>query len=60
MDHRTRRRRPAAGWAGTALIMALFVDAFIDPLVGRLSDALHSRWGRRHPFMHAAAAPVAV
>lgn len=49
-----------AGLAGTALVVALFVDAFIDPLVGHLSDNLHSRWGRRHPFMYAAAVPVAV
>ena len=50
----------SAGLAGTALLVALFVDAFIDPLVGHLSDNLHSRWGRRHPFMYAAAVPVAV
>jgi GPH family glycoside/pentoside/hexuronide:cation symporter len=37
----------SAGLAGTALLIALFVDAFIDPLVGHLSDNLHSRWGRR-------------
>jgi GPH family glycoside/pentoside/hexuronide:cation symporter len=49
-----------AALAGTALLVALFVDAFIDPLVGHLSDNLHSRWGRRHPFMYAAAVPVAV
>src|SRR3954469_14627545 len=49
-----------AGLAGTALLIALFVDAFIDPVVGHLSDNLHSRWGRRHPFMYAAAVPVAV
>jgi Na+/melibiose symporter-like transporter len=48
------------GLAGTALVIALFFDAFIDPLVGYLSDNLHSRWGRRHPFMYAAAVPVAV
>jgi GPH family glycoside/pentoside/hexuronide:cation symporter len=50
----------SAGLAGTALLIALFIDAFIDPLVGHLSDNLHSRWGRRHPFMYAAAVPVAV
>jgi Na+/melibiose symporter-like transporter len=49
-----------ASLAGTALLIALFADAFIDPLVGHLSDNLHSRWGRRHPFMYAAAVPVAV
>jgi glycoside/pentoside/hexuronide:cation symporter, GPH family len=29
------------------------------PVVGHLSDHLRSRWGRRHPFMYAAALPVA-
>ena len=28
----------------------------LRPLVGYLSDHLHSRWGRRHPFMYASAA----
>ncbi len=50
----------SAGLAGMALLIALFVDAFVDPLVGHLSDNLHSRWGRRHPFMYAAAVPTAV
>lgn len=49
-----------ASLAGTALVIALFVDAFIDPVVGHASDTLHSRWGRRHPFMYVAAIPVAV
>jgi len=49
-----------ASLAGLALVIALFVDAFVDPVVGHLSDNLHSRWGRRHPFMYAAAIPVAV
>lgn len=50
----------SAGMAGAALMIALFLDAFIDPVVGYLSDSLHSPWGRRHPFMYAAAVPVAV
>jgi glycoside/pentoside/hexuronide:cation symporter, GPH family len=50
----------SAALAGTALVVALFVDAFIDPVVGHLSDNLHSRWGRRHPFMYAAALPIAL
>jgi Na+/melibiose symporter-like transporter len=43
-----------------ALTLALVIDAFIDPVIGYWSDNLHSRWGRRHPFMYAAAAPVAI
>ena len=37
--------------AGIALGVALVLDAFVDPLVGSLSDNSRSRHGRRHPFM---------
>jgi Na+/melibiose symporter-like transporter len=47
-------------WVGFAIMVALMVDGLFDPLVGFASDHLHSRWGRRHPFMYAAAVPVAV
>ncbi len=43
-----------------ALAFALIFDAIVDPLVGQVSDNFRSRWGRRHPFMYAAALPVAV
>jgi Na+/melibiose symporter-like transporter len=43
-----------------ALMIALMVDALSDPLIGYLSDNTRSRWGRRHPFMYAAAIPAAV
>jgi Na+/melibiose symporter-like transporter len=46
-------------WVGFAIMLALFLDAVFDPVVGHVSDHLHSRWGRRHPFMYAAALPVA-
>lgn len=45
---------------GLAIMIALVVDAFADPIVGQLSDNLRSRWGRRHPFMYGAAFPVAI
>jgi Na+/melibiose symporter-like transporter len=45
--------------SGGAIFLALCVDAVTDPLVGSLSDNLHSRWGRRHPFMYASALPMA-
>ena len=45
---------------GLAITIALFVDAFLDPIVGQISDNWRSRWGRRHPFMYAAALPVAL
>lgn len=48
-----------AKWVGAAIMLALIVDAITDPIVGYVSDNLHSRWGRRHPFMYGAALPVA-
>ncbi|HVM95978.1 MAG TPA: MFS transporter [Candidatus Acidoferrales bacterium] len=45
---------------GLGIMIALIVDAVLDPAVGYLSDHLHSRWGRRHPFMYASALPVAL
>ena len=48
-----------AQWVGGAIMVALIFDAISDPIVGYASDNLHSRWGRRHPFMYAAAVPVA-
>ena len=45
---------------GLALLIALIVDSLSDPIIGYLSDNTHSRWGRRHPFMYAAAIPVSV
>ncbi len=49
-----------APWVGGAILAALVVDAFSDPIVGYASDNLHSRWGRRHPFMYASVVPVAL
>lgn len=49
-----------SGLVGSAIMIALVVDAFLDPIVGQLSDNLRSRWGRRHPFMYASALPVAL
>jgi Na+/melibiose symporter-like transporter len=49
-----------AQWVGAAILVALVFDALSDPIVGYSSDNLHSRWGRRHPFMYAAVLPVAI
>jgi len=46
--------------SGTALMIALILDAISDPLVGYISDNWHSRWGRRHPFMYFSALPLVV
>jgi GPH family glycoside/pentoside/hexuronide:cation symporter len=45
---------------GRAIAIALFFDAFADPIVGQFSDNLRTRWGRRHPLMYASAIPVAI
>jgi Na+/melibiose symporter-like transporter len=45
-------------WVGLGIMVALVLDTVIDPIVGHLSDNLHSPWGRRHPFMYAAAVPA--
>jgi GPH family glycoside/pentoside/hexuronide:cation symporter len=49
-----------ASTVSIAILVAMVFDAFLDPVIGYLSDNLHSRWGRRHPFMYAAAAPAAL
>ena len=46
--------------AGTAVLIALVFDAVTDPLAGSLSDNWRSKRGRRHPFMYAAAGPLAI
>lgn len=43
-----------------ALLIALFVDAFVDPIIGNLSDRTYSRWGRRLPWLYLAPIPLAI
>ena len=43
-----------------AISIALLVDAFWDPIVGQISDNTRTPWGRRHPYIYAAALPAAV
>ena len=50
----------SAAIVATALALTLIIDGFADPLIGRVSDVTRSRWGRRHPFIYAAALPTAV
>ena len=49
-----------AAWVGAAIMIAMVLDAVVDPLVGQWSDSLRSRWGRRHPFMYASVLPVGI
>ena len=41
-----------------ALMLALFIDAFIDPFIGHMSDRTYTRWGRRLPWLYAAPIPL--
>lgn len=50
----------SAAIVSTAIALTLIVDALADPLLGRLTDVTRSRWGRRHPYIYAAALPTAV
>src|SRR5262245_7066014 len=47
--------RPAL--AGLVPLVARTLDAFVDPLVGRLSDVTRSRWGRRRIYFLIGAIP---
>lgn len=47
-------------WVSSAVGLALIIDAVVSPLIGQASDMCRTRWGRRHPFMYAAAAPASV
>lgn len=40
---------PAA--IGLILMIARLIDAFLDPLIGWISDNTRSRWGRRRPYV---------
>lgn len=46
--------------AGLALAVPRFFDAFIDLLMGNISDNTRSRWGRRRPYIVAGAVLSAV
>lgn len=45
---------------GLSALVAQVADAFIDPVLGTLSDNSRTRWGRRHPWMAASALPIGV
>jgi GPH family glycoside/pentoside/hexuronide:cation symporter len=45
---------------GAALALALVLDAFIDPVIGHLSDRTYTRWGRRLPWLYIAPWPLAL
>lgn len=43
-----------------ALMIALFIDAFADPVIGHLSDRTYTRWGKRLPWLYLAPVPLAL
>ena len=49
-----------SAWVGLAIMIALFADALIDPLIGHFGDRTNTRWGRRHPWIYASALPIAL
>lgn len=49
-----------AGLVSLALLIALLVDAVVDPIIGNLSDRTYTRWGRRLPWLYAAPVPLAI
>lgn len=48
-----------AGLVGLVLLIALLVDAVVDPILGYLSDRTYTRWGRRLPWLYVAPIPLA-
>lgn len=48
-----------AGVVGLVLLMALLIDAVVDPIIGYLSDRTYTRWGRRLPWLYLAPVPLA-
>ena len=48
------------GLAGSAIFIALCVDAFTDPLMGTISDRTNSLFGRRHPYMFISFIPMSL
>lgn len=49
-----------SAWVGLAIMIALFADALLDPLIGHFGDRTNTRWGRRHPWIYASAVPIAL
>lgn len=48
----------AAGLLSWVFLAGRIWDAVTDPLMGYVSDRTHTRWGRRRPYMLAAALPL--
>ncbi len=49
-----------AAIVSAAIALTLIIDAVFDPFLGRWSDSVRTRWGRRHPFIYGSALPTAL
>ena len=49
-----------ASTAGMILLIARVFDAFVDPVVGILSDRTNTRWGKYRPWILWTALPFAI
>ena len=49
-----------AGLVGAVIMAALIFDAFLDPIIGELSDRTQSKWGRRLPWLYFSAVPLGI
>lgn len=45
---------------GTLILIARFINAFTDPIIGILSDHTKTRWGRRRPWIFIASIVLAI
>ena len=45
---------------GSALLLALFVDAISDPVIGTFSDRINSKFGSRHILMGLSLVPISI
>jgi GPH family glycoside/pentoside/hexuronide:cation symporter len=50
----------APALVGAAIAISRLWDAVTDPIMGYISDTTRTRWGRRRPFVVAAAIPLGV
>lgn len=46
--------------AGSVLLIARFVDAFVDPMVGIITDRTNTKWGKYRPWVLWTALPFCV
>ena len=49
-----------AAIAGVIIFSVRFFDAWIDPIVGFISDRTHTSWGQKRPFILIGAIPLAI